>query len=125
MPGFTNLTPHAIRVCRPDGSLIVEIPPSGHVVRVKTELRRDGAIGPVWMWREAMVDLVDLPPPSPGIIYIVSKIVAVFARALGRSDLVVPGPLIRDSEGRVIGCVGLSRVVPAVDLDAEDEEPSG
>ena len=25
-----------------------------------------------------------------------------------RSDLLVPGPLVRDSEGKVIGCKGLS-----------------
>ena len=57
--------------------------------------------------REAPVfgEVVDLPEPQEGTIYVVSMLVA--ARAVGRNDLVSPGRQLRNEAGQVIGCAGL------------------
>ena len=57
--------------------------------------------------REAPVfgEVVDLPEPQEGTIYVVSMLVA--ARAEGRIDLVFPGRQLRNEAGQVIGCAGL------------------
>lgn len=57
--------------------------------------------------REAPVfgEVVDLPEPQEGVLYIVSMLVA--ARASNRTDLVSPGRQIRNDAGQVIGCAGL------------------
>lgn len=57
--------------------------------------------------REAPVfgEVVDLPEPQEGVLYVVSMLVA--ARASNRTDLVSPGRQLRNEAGQVIGCVGL------------------
>lgn len=50
-------------------------------------------------------DITGLPEPQEGVIYIVSALVALAAR---REDVLFPGPAIRDAEGRIVACRGLS-----------------
>lgn len=110
---YVNLTPHALNVRSLDGSTLV-LPPSpngaarvvydrlppeqasiaGHEVQISV------AGGP----RE----IIGLPDPEPGTVYIVAKAVADAAPA-SRGDLMSPGKLIRDADGNVIGCDGLTR----------------
>jgi hypothetical protein len=52
--------------------------------------------------------LVDLPDPQPHTVLIVSRIVA--EAAPDRDDLVFPDDLVRDTEGRVIGCRAFARI---------------
>lgn len=49
-----------------------------------------------------------LPDPQPDIVFIVAKAVADAAPA-HRGDLMSPGRLLRDAEGKVVGCDGLTR----------------
>lgn len=49
-----------------------------------------------------------LPAPRAGVTYIVSRVVAEAARE--REDLLVPGGLVRDGSGRVLGCLYLTRL---------------
>jgi len=49
-------------------------------------------------------DVYDLPAPLDGTLYIVSMVVR---QAIGRPDLASPGDLIRDAEGKIIGCRNL------------------
>lgn len=53
-------------------------------------------------------EILDLPEPSPGKLYCVSRLVAEAVRDSGRKDIVTPGPEIRDSEARVIAVDGVS-----------------
>jgi len=51
-------------------------------------------------------DVEGLPDPIPGTVFLVSRIVK--AAVPDRMDCMVPDDLVRDSEGRVIGCRRLS-----------------
>ena len=53
----------------------------------------------------------NLPEPDGETIYIVSKMVADAAAASGRtlSDLRLVAQTVRDADGRIVGCLGLSR----------------
>jgi len=50
----------------------------------------------------------DLPAPVAGLVYIVSRFVAEAAG--GRDDLYFPGSLVRDAQGNIVGCKGLSQL---------------
>lgn len=49
-------------------------------------------------------EIENLPAPKPGVIYIVSAIVALAGRKLGRTDLAIPSRSARTAEGKIIGC---------------------
>jgi len=53
-----------------------------------------------------------LPEPSEGTYYIVSLLTATAAKASGRttSDLLMPAGIVRDAEGRIIGCSKFSQL---------------
>ena len=51
----------------------------------------------------------DLPDPVPGVLLIVSRMVA--EHTAGRDDLVFPDDLVRDESGAVTGCRRLGRTV--------------
>lgn len=110
---YRNLTPHALNVRTLDGSTIVLPPDARGVARVVYdrlppeqtniaghEVQISVAGGP----RE----IVGLPEPEEDVILIVAKAVSDAVPA-GRGDLMSPGRLIRDAEGKVIGCDGLTR----------------
>jgi len=105
---LVNLTPHPIHLYRgrpvekgPDET----IPPSGKVARVATiPLGTDGH--GFELVEYGYVD--DLPQPAPGVWYVVSLVVALASQ---RGDIVAPYGEIRNTEGTVIGCNYLQRVV--------------
>lgn len=109
---FRNLTPHPLNVKTAGGDCITLPPAPDWAARVvydtppPEQTRINGhevavtVAGPV---RE----IVGLPEPEEGVVLIVSKAVADAAPA--RGDLMSPGRLIRDEDGRVVGCDGLSR----------------
>lgn len=100
-----NLTPHAVTLCG------VTIQPSGIVARVAvttvkdSEIILNGVSIPVNRVEYGAVE--NLPAPKQGTIYIVSGLVA--GRCKGRDDVFYPGNLVRDNEGKVIGCDSLSK----------------
>jgi hypothetical protein len=119
-----NLTPHALNVKKADGQVLT-IEPSGNVARVNNKMILDG-----WMclqndevlrffyldyvqdgieiFRSEYGDIDGLPPEKEGTIYIVSGMVlAAVNETITRPDVFAPGHLIRDPDGRVIGCQGL------------------
>ena len=110
---FENLTPHALNVKTTAGDYVT-IPPSGdgaaRVIydRLPPEQRsiegHEIGISVAGSPRE----IIGLPDPEPGVVYIVAKAVAD-AAPRHRGDLMSPGKLIRDAEGKVIGCDGLTR----------------
>lgn len=109
---YLNLTPHPLYVKAQDGEYVI-IPPSGDVARVvydrfpPEQVRIDGYEVSVAV-AGAPREIVGLPEPEEGVILIVAKAVADAAPA-HRGDLMSPGKLIRDEDGNVVGCDGLTR----------------
>lgn len=105
---LVNCTPHAITFVDGAGKIIHTIPASGVVPRVSTAVSVVGDIDGIPDEITTYGEAEGLPDPAPGTVYIVSALVAQAAR--GREDLRVPGRQVRDANGRVIGCMSLSRV---------------
>lgn len=110
---YINLTPHALQVKSLDGGFIIILPDAEGPARVIYEHLppEQVAIG----GSEVAVavagkprEIIGLPDPQPDIVFIVAKAVADAAPA-GRGDLMSPGRLLRDAEGKVVGCDGLTR----------------
>jgi hypothetical protein len=114
---LVNLTPHQITVIGDDGHQICLAP---EPCPARVILRPDDPLGnlhlagiDVPVVRTAATGaIVGLPEPCPGVLHVVSRIVAETARA--RHDLVFPHDSVRDAEGRVIGCRRLAITSRAV-----------
>lgn len=108
-----NKTPHTINIICEDGTKISLEPvlPTPRVssssVKTATYTITDDNGTEHEIVREAPVfgEVIDLPEPQEGVIYIVSMLVA--ARAANRTDLVSPGRQLRNDVGQVIGCGAL------------------
>jgi hypothetical protein len=101
---IVNLTPHPVILCDGFGTVIAAFPSYGlawveQSDRELFHLEVNGQKVPVVHTEYG--EITGLPDPEDGTRYIVSALVAQAAR---RTDLLVPSDLIRDSEGRVIGC---------------------
>tara|TARA_B100001094_G_scaffold300349_1_gene325732 strand:- start:52 stop:474 length:423 start_codon:yes stop_codon:yes gene_type:complete len=123
LPGskrIVNCTPHSIEIWGDDGR-ILEIEAEGAAARCRMDTRHlgDFTIGtgrtseisdfsvPLFGIAKEMGMVTDnLPSPSNGTMYVVSKIVA--AANPERDDLLLIWDTVRDEEGKVIGCRGLS-----------------
>jgi hypothetical protein len=108
---IVNLTPHPIRLYARIGDediFITEFPPSGIVARCEEIVENgeplciDGCRHPVPVVAKRLGQVQDLPAPKYRTRYIVSLAVAQAAR--DRDDLLIPDDLVRDGQGRVIGC---------------------
>lgn len=102
---FVSLLPHTISVVCDDGTVRV-IAPSGAVARCSVTDEIVDTIDSMYITRQTFGEVVGLPEPEEGVAFIVSRMVA--AAVPERHDLYIPGPLIRDAEGVVVGCSGLS-----------------
>ena len=110
---LVNKTPHVLNLITEDGAKI-SLEPVLPTPRVSSSSVKTAAYTITdsngikhTVIREAPVfgEVVDLPEPQEGTIYVVSMLVA--ARAVGRNDLVSPGRQLRNEAGQVIGCAGL------------------
>lgn len=101
---LVNLTPHVVRLLVGDGEIVVE---SSGVARVATFETEVGSLdGGVPLVEISFGEPVGLPEAVDGTTIIVSALVAAAAR---RPDVVSPGRLARDAQGRVTGCAALVR----------------
>ena len=108
-----NKTPHPVTLVLEDGAKITLAPvlptprvsSSSIVTATYTITDSDGVEHTIVREAPVFGEVVDLPEPQEGVLYIVSMLVA--ARANGRTDLVSPGRQIRNDAGQVIGCAGL------------------
>jgi len=87
---------------------VLELPPSGELARCATTDTVVATIDGVEIHAVELGDLQGLPDPQPGVHYVTSLIAAQAARRLGRDDVLVPGPAVRDADGRIVGCHGLA-----------------
>ena len=99
-----NLTPHPITIVRRDGTTVTIAPEAipARVSEQTTEMPVHAYDVPL-LFTQA-VGVIGLPPREPGVVLIVSRMVL---DAADRADLVSPGTLVRDAQGRVTGCASL------------------
>lgn len=123
---LVNLTPHNVMLCGSDGKPLMEIKPSGAVLRLKEEVKDTGEkIAGIPVVRKRFVGLegFSLPQRTENIVFIVSMPVAQYLA--GRPDIVAPdtGPesAVRDEKGRIIGVRRFMRF-SAPDWDWEESE---
>lgn len=101
---IVNLTPHRLNIQDLTGDFIV-VEPNETVARVKVSFEETTVLDPgVQVYKATYGKVIGLPEPKDGVIYVVSGLVA---SASPRSDVFSPGDLIRDAEGKPIGCKGL------------------
>lgn len=112
---IVNLTPHDITIMNEVKEVVAIIRKSGKVARLETdkELIRVADRVPFFASKYGIPVCftqdgvqVQFPEPKVHIIYIVS---GLFRAGYARSDLWQPGELIRDEDGRPVGCIGLSQ----------------
>ena len=107
-----NLTPHPIHILDKDGTQLLTIPPGGNAVRVDMVKKPADSITVggrnIPVHNVSYGNVQGLPDPNPDTVYIVSSVVA---QAVARDDVLVPGDLVRDSDGNVVGCLGLNRTI--------------
>jgi hypothetical protein len=115
---IVNLTPHPIRICRPDTPDRVNdpahwtlhlIPPSGTVARLATiDLGTWTYVDGIPIEGVEYGHAHDLPQPVDGVRYVVSLAPAL--GQAGRDDLLVPYGEVRNADGTVVGCRVLAQV---------------
>lgn len=103
---FINLTPHEINIYEGD-KLVKTVPASGKVARRDQREEVLGKVDGITITEQFFYTTSGVPSQKEGIAYIVSRIVA--EAFTFRDDLFIPGPMVRDGNGRVIGCQGLSK----------------
>ena len=103
-----NLTPHEVRIRTSEGEIAV--PPSGQVARCAEKRNPAPALeteaGSIPITRASYGAVEGLPAPQSGTVYIVSSL--ILTAEPERVDIFAPGPAIRDGEGRVVACSGLT-----------------
>ena len=104
-----NFTPHNVVIVINESTKIV-IPSDGiaRVTETKTvapSIDVDGVI--IETFKSSFGEVENLPPQEEGVMVIVSAMAADAAK--DRNDLLVPGELVRDNDGNIIGCKSLRR----------------
>ena len=102
---IVNLTPHEI-VVSVGASVQRKFPASGKVARVQMESEVMGTIDGIPWSRTKYGSIEGLPEPEDSTYYLVSRMVK--DRCPDRNDVIVPGQLIRDPDGKILGCKGFS-----------------
>lgn len=92
MANFVNLTPHVVRVVDNGNNIVAEFPAAapGTNATVKTRPNIVRTIDNIPMSVTAYDNIVNLPDPQHGTLYIVSTMVFAHPDVQSRTDLVVP-----------------------------------
>ena len=110
MAELRNLTPHEVNIHTLCGEVIT-VKSSGLARCTPHTMVMDaipmGEHDSITITKVELGDVEGLPDPEDGVIFIVSRPVAEKMRGI-RTDLMVPGTLIRNEKGQPIGCDGLS-----------------
>lgn len=102
---FLNYTPHTLNVVDNNGNA-VNLPSVGVARVATTDTVRN--FGGFTLTTSTFGDVVGLPAPVDGVVYVVSRLVLTALNG-SRSDVVAPGVLLRDDNGNVVGCKGFGR----------------
>ena len=100
---FINLTPHTLNI-HSNGN-VTDIAPSGQIARVSTSYNHTNTVAGINVYSCVYGDIEGLPEPQDNTIFVVSGVVK--SAVQDRSDVMSPGELIRDENGKPIGSNGL------------------
>ncbi len=103
---LVNLCQHSINLLHGDTPVTIE--PSGKVARCERQQVQIGTVNGIPIFTVKMGAVENLPDPVEGTVYIVSKITA--EGAPDRTDLLITNEVVRDEEGRPVGCKSFSKV---------------
>lgn len=113
---LVNATPHTVTIVSKDGSVLLTLPKGEFELRCAEQRLEsapvvvDGVAVPTSSVTYGAVyrsDGGEVPPVVEGVAYVVSALVRQAAPE--RTDFYSPGPLVRDADGRPVGCLGLTR----------------
>jgi len=95
-------------IVRINGRDIV-ISPSGQVARVAATSRTVATVGEIPIVATEFGEIMGLPEPTAGVLYITSTLVAQAAARMGRTDVVSPdtGPTVIREDGRIVAVTRL------------------
>ena len=98
-----NLTPHDIVITNGP-----TFPPSGTVARVSVQQVDAGDVNGIPVKTQTFGDIVGLPEPQAGTVFIVSALVLNAAKAAGRDDVVAPDTAnaVRNDDGHIVSVPG-------------------
>ena len=100
-----NFTPHPIVVVDAEGTQLKNFPSVGSI-RLKAETQPTGeSVEAVPFTRTVFGEPEGLPEQTEGVFLIVSQLVKTALPS--RTDLVVPAEVVRDAEGKILGCRSL------------------
>lgn len=102
---FINLTPHAVTICSTNGTILRTIPgpvDKNSIPRISEEVSVVGLHDDIALMTKRYGETVNLPDAQPGVYLIVSGMVRTALPH--RYDLVSPGKIVRDAEGKIVGC---------------------
>jgi len=107
-----NCTPHPINILGEDNEVILSLPKGEIIPRLATSTKKVASINNISITETVLGEVKDLPKEDFGkfglnTIFIVSRL--VLSACKDRKDLVVPNELVRDSEGKILGCKSLAR----------------
>ncbi len=113
---IVNLTPHEIVIMDENKEIVKRVPISGRIASTEVSRVLYKVIGKIPLFKidygfddPILVfgdEILDFPEAKSGVIYIVSS---VLRSGIPRQDLWSPGELVRDKNGDVIGCIGLTQ----------------
>lgn len=104
---IVNLTPHTLVFMDGDNNIIQSVPTSG-IARCTQSRTQTGSVNGIPINSTSFGDVVGLPDPQLGTIFVVS---ALTAQAVpSRSDVFITDDAVRDNQGRVVGCRALAHV---------------
>lgn len=104
---LVNLTPHNI-VMILNGEVKETLVSEG-LARCSMISNEIGQINGYTLSENTYGEVVGLPQPQEGVIYIVSAIVANALKGI-RNDIVVVDKTVRNESGQIIGCTGFARI---------------
>lgn len=123
---IVNLTPHDVVLYRVEDTITegktvmvaaeaaprAIFPKSGVVARARQAESVTGNVNGIDVLSMSYGDVEDLPSPQEGMMYIVSALTAMAARAHGRtvSDLLLVAHAVRNAEGQIVGCTAFSQL---------------
>ena len=109
MTELINLTPHPITI-QPSGAQPITLPVSGRIARLDSAQEIDTGFAGVPVVTTRFGQVIGLPGPEEGKVYIVSSLVAQHVR---RPDVVAPdtGPTAIRQDGQIVAVTRLQRFV--------------